>query len=76
MYKAAERDEGVSFSLTMEGDPILDLAVNYALYGCYREELTKEKKKPVRKRATKLEEREIFLKKKKWKVYVISYLHS
>jgi len=54
----------------MEEDPILDLAVNYALYGCYGEELTKEKKRAVRKRATKLvvERGEVFLKKKERKV--------
>ena len=48
-----------------DNDHILDLAINYALYGCYGEELTKERKRVVRKRAARVVvERDLFLLKK------------
>ena len=50
-----ERDGHVSFQLlTMKEDVILDLAIDYVQYECYSQELMKEKKRAVWKRATKL----------------------
>ena len=53
-----------------DDDHVLDLAVKYALHGRYDEELTKERKRAVRKRAARLvvERGEIFLNKKGRKV--------
>ena len=46
-------------------DAILDLTTDYVQYECYSQELTKEKKRVVQKRAAKLvmERGEVFLKK-------------
>ena len=35
-------------------DNVLDLAINYALYGCYGEEVTKKRKRAGGKRAARL----------------------
>lgn len=51
-------------------DAVLDHAIYYVLHRSYPPELTKEKKRAVRKRATNLvvEKGDIFLKKKERKV--------
>ena len=56
-----------------EADPILDLAVEYVLHGRYAQDLTKEKKRAVRKRAAKLviERGEVFLQKKNQKASIL-----
>ena len=48
-----------------DNDHVLDLAVKYALHGRYDEELTKERKRAVRKRTARLvvERGEVFLNK-------------
>ena len=53
--------------------PILDYAINYTINGTYPSELTKEKKRSVRKRARTLisENREVYLKRKGRRVKVI-----
>lgn len=60
----------------MEEDAILDHAMHYTQYKCYRGELTKDQKRAVRKRATNLvvEKGEVFLKKKDRKVIAYSLL--
>ena len=54
-------------------DPILDYAINYAVNGTYPDELTKEKKRAVRKRAGTLilENGEVYLQRKGRRVKVI-----
>ena len=54
----------------MEDDPILDCAIHYALHGCYLQDLGKDKKRAVRKRAANLvvDRGEVFVKKKDRKV--------
>ena len=53
-----------------DDDHVLDVAITYALCGCDGEELTKERKRAVRKRAARLvvERRDVFLQKKERKV--------
>ena len=48
-----------------DDDHVLDLAINYARYGCYGEGLTKKRKRAVRKRAARLvvEREDVFLQK-------------
>lgn len=46
--------QGSILTSGMEGDPILDLTIEYALNGCYGDELSKDKKRAVRKRAARL----------------------
>ena len=50
--------------------PVLDLAINYVLYGCYREEFPKERKRALRERPARLvvERGDVFLQKKERKV--------
>ena len=58
---------GFSISCRMEQeDPILDLAVDYVRNGFYPDNITKDKKRAVRKTALKLvvEQGEVFLLKK------------
>ena len=52
-----------------DDDHVLDLDINYSLFGCYGEELTKERKRAVQKRAARLVvKRDVFLQKKERKV--------
>lgn len=48
-------------------DILLDLAIEYAMKGTYRDGLTKEKKRAVRKKAQSLviDKGEIYIKRKK-----------
>ena len=61
-------------------DAILDEAIYYATHGCYSEQVTKEKKRAIRKRAVNLvvEAGEVFMKKKEWKVcmYTLIYVYK
>ena len=47
-------------------DDILDLAIEYAVRGCYKDGLSKDKKRAVRKRAKNLivEKGEVYLRRK------------
>ena len=53
-----------------DGDHVLDLAIKYVPHGCYGEELTKDRKRAVQKRAARLvvERGDVFVQKKERKV--------
>ena len=55
-----------------------NFAVNYVLYGCYGKELTKDKKRAVRKKAAKLvvDRGEVYLMKKERKVRVVYHKYT
>ncbi len=55
-------------------DPILDLAIQYAVHGTYPEDLSKGKKRSVRKRAQtlKIENGDVFVERKNKKMRVVT----
>ena len=66
--------EGSAQEFEEESDPILELAIEYALHRSYPSGLSKEKKRAVRKRAAALvvDKGEVFLKRKGRHVKVVT----
>ena len=66
-------EEGTNAENLPKEDPILDYAIYYTVNGTYPNELTKEKKRAVRKRAGTLilENGEVYLQRKGRRVKVI-----
>ena len=65
---------GAAADVDRDPDPILDLAIEYAIKRTYPEGLSKERKRAVRKRAAKLvvDKGEVFLKRKGRLVKVVT----
>ena len=71
--KMNQEDEQ-EFSDKENEDPILELAIEYALHGSYPSGLSKERKRAVRKRAAALvvQRGEVFLRRKKRLVKIVT----
>ena len=70
----SQEEESGEFDEETSDDPILELAINYALSRNYQPGLTKERKRAVRKRAATLvvDKGEVYLKRKGRQVKVVT----